>query len=362
MKPSVLASLLTSSLLACGPAAAPVCTAQSYPDDGFATNAAAELDLAARFEAVAGKMDEAAAAVTNKPTAAELEALFSAGTPSLRSITLPSAQASITALFSKIELASGATWAPVEPPAGNGGIWTKYLFSERGVDLGETVEKHLFSGTHYAEATRLMTDTATPADVDRMLALFGASPAFPMDDKAMVSPDIFSAKYAKRRTNPAAATPGPYLAIKAAFINARAAVKGGSACAAERTQAFAQIRDQWERTLLGTAINYFNAAAAKLDNPAATEADKANALHAIGEAVGFLQGLRTLPAERRLITDAQLDQVVTTVGNSSLAGSESYRFVTDSASTLDRLSTAVSQIQAARQFTADEIATFKSNF
>jgi hypothetical protein len=360
MKRILFSSVLALALVACGPAAGPTaCTADAYPDDGYAVNAAAELDLRARFEALAAKMDEAS---TGKPTAAELEALFAAGTPSLRSITTEPARTAISALFLELELAGGNTWTPADPPVGSGGLYGAHVYDARGVDLGETVEKIVFSGSHFAEAARLMTDDAKVADVDRMVALFGASPAFPMDDKALTNPDVFLAKYAKKRTNPAAATPGPYLAIKAAFINARASIKGGSACAPERKAAFAQIREQWERALLGTAVNYLNAAANTFAKATPTEAEKSGALHQVGESVGFLRGLQTLPAQHRAISDAQLEQVLTTLGGATLEGSEAYRYVTATSATIDRLGLAVSQIQAARQFTPEEIATFKASF
>ncbi len=345
-------------ILACGPPVQPrVCTADSYPVDSYATNAAAELELRARFETLAGKMEDGATL-----NAAELEALFSAGTPSVRSISTDAARLAVSEVFSLYSRAAGNAWVPVEPATGNGGLYFGHVYSARGVDLGETMEKLVFSGAHLNEAARLMTDTATVADVDRMVALFGASPGFPMDENAAVNPDVFAAKYAKKRTNPAAATPGPYLAIKAAFMNARASVTGGSACAAERTVAFTQIRDQWERALLGTAINYLNSASNTLARATPTEAEKAGALHQIGEAVGFLRGLQTLPSEHRIITSAQLDQALTTLGGMTLAGSEAYRYVTQTSSTIDRLGLAVSQIQAARQFTPEEIATFKASF
>ena len=145
MKRILLSFVFSLTLLACGPAAQALsCTADSYPDDGYALNAAAELDLRTRFEALADKMDEAA---TAHPTAAELEALFAAGTPSVRSLTTESARTAISDVFTHLELAAGNTWAPADPPTGHGGRYGTHVFSERGVDLGETVEKVVFSGT-----------------------------------------------------------------------------------------------------------------------------------------------------------------------------------------------------------------------
>lgn len=360
MKRLVLGSLSFVVFFACGPAAQPVvCTADTYPDEGYATNAAAELELRDRLEALIEKMEEAS---TARPTAAEMEALYIAGTPSLSDLSTDAARAGIREAFAKTELAGATPWTPADPPVGTGGLYGTHVYNERGVDLPETVEKLLFGGMQYAETGRLMKGTATVADVDRMVALFGASPAFPMDDKAAVSPDVLVAKYAKKRTNPAAATPGPYLAIKQAFMNARASVKGGSACTAQRTEAFAQIREQWERVLLGTTVYYLNTATTTLSKATPTEAEKAGALHQVGEALGFLRGLKTLPAEHRIITDAQLDQVLTTLGGTSISSAEAYKFITATNANLDKLGQAVTQIQAARQFSPEEIATFKASF
>ena len=357
---SIVSSLSLAVLFACGPVAQPVvCTADTYPDEGYATNAATELALRTKFEALIEKMETAS---TARPTAAEMEALFVEGTPSLSDLSTDAARTGIREAFAKTELAAATPWTPVDPPVGYGGLYGTHVYNERGVDLPETVEKLLFSGMQYTETARLMTASATVADVDRMVALFGASPSFPMDDKAAVDPDVLVAKYAKKRTNPAAATPGPYLAIKQAFMNARASVKGGSACAQQRTDAFAQIREQWERVLLGTAVYYLNTAATTLAKATPTDAEKAGALHQLGEVMGFLRGLKTLGASHRIITDAQLDQVLTTLGGTSLTGAEAYKYITATNANLDKLGTAVTQIQAARQFTPEEFATFKASF
>lgn len=356
----VISSLSLAVLFACGPAAQPVvCTAEVYPDENYATNAAAELELRTRFETLIEKMETAS---TARPTAAEMEALFIAGTPSLSDLSTDAARVGIREAFAKTELAAATPWAPADPPVGYGGLYGTHVYNERGVDLPETVEKLLLGGMQYMETARLMKDTATVADIDRMVALFGASPSFPMDDKAAVDPDVMVAKYAKKRTNPEAAIPGPYLAIKRAFMNARASVKGGSACAQQRTEAFAQIREQWERVLLGTTVYYLNTAGNTLARATPTTAEQAGALHQIGEALGFLRGLKALPAEHRIIADAQLDQVLTTLGGTALASAEAYKYITAPNATLDKLALAVTQIQAARQFTREEIATFKESY
>lgn len=363
MKRIVPSFVLSLVLLACGPAAQPaICSADSYPDEGFAANAADALALRTALKNLNDPMKSAEASTAVTVTAAQLEALWTAGTPSLQSISAPGHRAVVSEVFTKFALASGNAWTPVDPAAGPGGVYGSWIFTAGGVDLRQLMEKGLFGGGHYAEAARLMTPAATPADVDQMLALFGANPTFPMDDKAPTDPDVHTAVYAKRRTNPAAATPGPYLAIKAAFISARAATAGGAECAPQRDAAFVTIREQWERTLLGTVVYYMTSSAMTLEKPAPTAAEKASALHGIGESIGFLRGLRALPASQRVIGDAELDQVLTTLGALTLDGAQAHRFVTDSAMTVDKLTAAISQIQAARHFSAEEINAFKLNY
>lgn len=363
MKKTILGSLAAMSLWACGPAATPAdCTADTYPAEGFSTNAAGELELRNKLKALNDAMKAAEASVSVKPTVAELAALYAAGTPSLQSVTAEPYRAVVDDVFTRFVAAAGNTWTPANPPTGTGGIFGAYIFSERGADLRQVMEKGLFGAAHYAEAARLMTATATAADVDRMVALFGANPSFPMNDKDPTNPDVHTAVYAKRRTNAAAATPGPYLAIKQAFMNARKSVTVGTTCATQRDEAFTQIRAQWERALVGTVVFYLTSAANTLEKASPTDAERAGALHGIGEAVGFLTGLRALPAASRTVTDAQLDQLLTTLKGASLANAELHLYLTDSVTSVDSLTAAISQIQSAWQLSAEEINAFKTNY
>lgn len=356
----VLTLLVVLFVAGCGGAAVDPCVGgDAYPDDGFATNAAAELALVARLEAVNDRLDAAGKDLTVKPTAAELQALFEAGTPSLASIVTPGFAATVPGIFAASESAAGSDWTPADPPTGTGGALGTVLFSARGVDVQEAFEKGVLAAGHFYEAQRLMSAGATAATVDRILALYGTTPTFPMDTKAAVNPDLFSAGYAKRRTNPAASTPGLYLTIKRAFIDARAAAAGGSACVTQRDAALAMIRVDWERAMVGTAVFYLNSASQKLEAAAATDADRASALHAYNEAVGFLKGLRTLDASMRTPSDAQLDEILVTLLAPMGSEPESHKLLTDTVTYLPRLGQAVTQLQAAWKFTPDEVANFK---
>lgn len=353
-------SLVALFVLGCGGgvSADPCAGGPAYPDEAFATNASAELAMADQLLAMNALVKD----VNARPTAAQLQSMYEAGTPSLSSIAAPAVTASLPALFASIESSAAGTWTPAEPPPATGGRLGGVLFSARGQDLQEALEKGLLAGAHYHEALRLLEGEVTPATVDRILALYGAWPSFPMDTKAAVNPDRFSAGYAKRRTNPAAETPGLYLTIKQAFIDARAAAAGGATCAAKRDAALEVIRSGWERAMVGTTVYYLNSAAGKLEKSNPTDAERASGLHAYNEAVGFLKGLRALPASSRRGSDAQLDEVLATLLAPSGAEVESYKFLTDGVTNLPRLVQAGAQLQAAWAFTADEVANFKVNY
>lgn len=347
---------------ACGPVdSAPVpCTASSYPSDGFEARAVRGLALRQNFNALNEVMEEALADPTKKVTVSEMDAQWSFGNPSLKSVSTEAFLPVMADIFARFESASGNTWLPGDPPVGTGGLFSKWMFSAEGIDLQEFAEKGMFGAVQYAEAASLLNSDATVNDIDDVLALFGAHPSFPMDDKAAVNPDVHLAAYAKRRT--AAQSQGPYLIIKDAFINARAAVAGGTACTAQRDAAFAEIRHQWEKAMLGTAYFYVTAATKTLEAASVSSSDQASALHRIGEAVGFLWGLKMVPSSQRTATDVQLDAALTLLGANNLSNVTVYRFVTSPSVSVDALTDAATAIQAAGAFTSDEMTTFKNNY
>ena len=202
------AVILTHALCACG-------TPQNGPDGGgvdsgnsacnlgslpttydgaaFATNAAAQLAIRAQLQALIEPMVAADTDLMARPTAASLKALFDAGSPSLRSLTLAEAATRVDASFELIGSAAGGTWTPTATPPAKGGIYGKYLFSPRGLHLREVIEKNLYGGLLYNQATKLAEGTLTPAKVDGILALFGAHPSFPNNGDDPVNPDLFTA-------------------------------------------------------------------------------------------------------------------------------------------------------------------------
>ena len=332
-----------------------------YDGAGFATNASAELTVLTQFKALSDAMKAAESDLTKKPTATELTTLFEAGTPSLQAITTAAFATKISGWFTAFAAAAGAKATPSNPPVGEGGVFGKFLFDEKGTDLRQVVEKGLLGAALYRHALTVASTAKTDADVDRIVAIFGAHPSFPGDDKAAANPDMYSALYAERRDPKDAANPGHYLTFKAAAVAAQAAGKAGAACQSELAVSVTAMLKEWELSHVATVVFYLNDASKKLTAEPATEATASDGLHAYGEAVGFLHGLRELPAAGRTITDAQIDEVLTLVG--AAPGAEtSYALVTDAAAEVPKLGQAMQKVVAIYGFSPAQVELYKTNY
>lgn len=334
----------------------------SYDSPSYDTNTVVERDVRTRFKAFLQPMRDAEANLAIKPTAAELTALYEAGSPSLRSLSSSYYQTKVDALIAAFAAAAGNTWTPTAPPSGPGGKYGANIFSADGTDLRQAIEKGLFAAAFYRHALTLLDAPITESTIDRSIASFGAHASFPGDTAAAQNPDEFSAAYAKRRDKRDPQNPGVYLRFKNAAIQARAAIAAGDGCIAERDQALQAMRGEWERALAATTIYYFNDTIKKLSATAPTAADLAAGLHGYGEGVGFIHGFRTLPAQQRIITDAQIDDFLSLVGAPSSGSVTSYRLVTDPASELPKLSLGIQRLATIYGFSAQQVEDFKTNF
>lgn len=333
-----------------------------YDSPDYDSNTAVERDVRTRFKAFLQPMRDAEANLSIKPSESDLRALFEAGTPSLRTLTSDYYRPKADALITAFAAAAGSTWAPMSPPSGAGGKYGAYIFSADGTDLRQAIEKGLFAAAFYRHGLSLMASPSSTATVDRLIASFGAHASFPADTAAAQNPDEFAAAYAKRRDKRDPQSPGVYLGFKNAAIQARAAIAAGESCIAQRDEALRSLRGHWERALLATSIYYFNDAGKKIGAAAPTMADMAAGLHSYGEAVGFIHGFRSLPADSRIITDAQIDDLLTLVGAPSSGAVTSYRLVTDPAAELPKLSLAITRIAAIYGFTPAQVEDFKTNY
>lgn len=344
--------------LACG-----VPIPATYDSPNFALNAKEELDLKARVLAIGDKMESAEGATPLPVTSADLTAIFTAGTPSLRSIATAYAQATVDTYLTQFGDAVGKTWKPEDVEADGGaeaGVLTggKYdnasIVNPIGINLRETTEKVLFDGSLYNYALQLASGAVTEATVDRLVALFGATTKFANSaDDAGADTDTLVAEYAAKRDNKTG-TPGPYRKIQRALLVAKTAAAAGGACKTDLDGALKIFFLEWEKTAYSTVIFYLNQAGM---NAIAIPQKGEPALRAYGEALGFIESFKGIPQDRRLITDVQIDGLLSRIG-----ADKPYRLVTQSGDIVGAFSTAFQEIGGIYGFTQTEIEDAKKAY
>lgn len=334
---------------------------EGYDGAAFEVNAKDELAVIEQIKALGAAMKAAEDDLTKKPTKAELMALFEGGTPSLKSVTTTHYAGYLDGVFGAFAEAAGQEAAPSDPPTGKGGKYVTWIFDQYGTDLRQAMEKGLYGAAMFHHASKVAAAAASDADVDKVIASFGAHPSFPGDDKAAEHPDVFSAQYAERRDPKDPANPGHYLRFKAAAIKAQAAARKGDACKAERDEALKAMLTEWETSHFATFAFYMNDAAKKLTTEPATAETAGGGLHGYGEAVAFLHGFKGLPAEERKISDAQIDELLALLG-ATPGNVTSYKMVTEAASEAPKLLQALSKISDIYGFTPAQIESYKTNY
>jgi hypothetical protein len=350
--------------LACG-----VPVPATYDSPAFATNAKEELDLKARYDDLESRMKAAEGASTSIVAASELRAIYEQGTPSLKSVSTSSTQAVVDGYFTALGDAMGKTWTPesAEPAdAGEAGapapsvggkyVGGTYYFSPIGVDLRESAEKMLLGGAFYNHALVLAGGPVTEATVDRLLASFGASTKLVGNTTADAGDeaDELLAEYASKRDNKSSEKLGPYRRMRFALLSMKAAAAAGSKCNDDLQAAVKVFLAEWEKATYATAIYYLNDAAAKaLANPPKTE----SALHVYGEALGFVQSFKGIAADRRKITDAQIDELLAKMGATT-----PYQLATRTSDRVPKLIETINAIAAIYGWTPDEVDAFEKAF
>lgn len=337
--------------------------AATYDGSTFEQNARDELALIAQLKAMNKVMKDAEEDLTRKPTRADLLAVFEGGAPSLKSVTTDHYAGQLDAIFSAFEGAAGVEAAPANPPTGKGGKFGAYIFDQNGLDLRQAMDKGLYGAALYHHAYRVVLGAKTAADVDKVVAIFGTNPGFPGDSDAakVPNPDVFSAQYAERRDRKDAASPGHYLRFKEAAIQAQAAARAGDGCKGELDKALRRMLKEWELSSFATVVFYMNDAAKKLTAEPATVETSSGGLHGANEGAGFIHGFKGLPAEARVITDAQIDELLSlldaTPGSTAL-----YRLVTDGATEVPRLQQVARRVAEIYGFSAEQSEAYKTSY
>lgn len=263
----------------------------------------------------------------------------------------------------EIVYASGTEYDPFKTPEqnGQGGVLGAYLFDEKGIEPEQLIEKGLFGAAlyHYA-VTQYLTGTITKEKLHQALVLFGADPSFPNTNTAANTqkPDIHGALYAARRDNNDGN--GFYRSIQKNFRIAQAALAAGTKYSADLQNAIKAIRENWEKALLATVVNYSYATVDGLKKTNPTPAEIGAALHAYSEGVGFIHGLKTIP--NKIITDAQIDEILTLMLAKDPQNVTSYLFVTEPATYLKNFDDIRNKIKTIYGFSDADMEAFKKNW
>lgn len=338
----------------------------TYDSPTFETTAFRELDLRNRLDQllapmanVEGQIDGGVA--PTPITKAQLDTLYAAGDPSVRSASTAYYQGRVGAFIDAYAAAiTDGAYAMEVPDGGDkGGVFGGYIVDGTGVDLRQAIEKGTYTAAFYNQAVSLAATTPlTVATIDRLLAVYGAHPSFPNNPNAPQNRDVNVAAFAARRDSKDASNPGPYQRIRGALIAARAAVAAGEGCAAERDAALGIFFREWERASFATVVHDLGDIIARLSSGSP---DYPAALHAFGEAVGFVAGWKTAPGPRRIVTDAQLDSLLQRIFAADGAPIEAYKLRTSSVEAATRLQQAIGDIKGIYGFTDAEIEAFKKD-
>lgn len=330
----------------------------TYDGASFTVNAGAELALGTSLEGLDAKMASTEGDQTTTVTGTDLAALYNGGAPSLRSVSSTTVQGLVDTYLSDFGAAQGKTWQPSDAQA-DGGATTggkfKGLFYESrvGTDMRAATAKALLGGSLYNHALGVMQQGMSDATVDKLLALFGATPAFANSTnvEAGANGDRFVAALASKRDDKSQPT-GLYRRMRSSLLTMKAAVTN-PACRADFDAALAQYRRGWEQATFASAIFALNAAAEQGLVPDSAPL----ALHSFGEALGLIQGFKGLPVDQRKISDAQIDGILT-----QIHADAPFTLITDAGTRKLDLTSAINTIAGIEEFDAGAIESFKKNF
>ncbi len=236
----------------------------------------------------------------------------------MRGKTFEPVQAIFDDLLIDLAVASQSTFAGVEGTAGvvtSGDGAKNYLLNEKGIELGQVIEKSLMgallyyqSSGVYFEPGKIDTDNETVTDgkgtsmehaFDEAFGYFGVPVDFPTNTDNVV----FWGDYCNNR-NPVLTDINK--TIMDGFLKGRAAISGKDLTA--RDEAIEAVRNGWELVIVTTAIHYLNSGLENLS-------DDALRAHALSEAIGFVYSLQFSPT--KTITNSQIEELLTLIGGTS---------------------------------------------
>lgn len=360
--------LLVSSLLvlSCNREKKPLVIPSTYDGSSFESNTSNQNYLINQLIALTDEAKKGRTA-TNTLSRNTMESLFTSGNPSLSGeITTyyKGRMEGTNGFFDELAKASGKSWTPQAPNGiSEGGVFSGYLFDENGLEMEQLIEKGQFNATLYNHAIKLMSGLITASTVDQLLSIYGAKPGFVNSGSNNAPVDVrdrMMANYGSRRDKNDGN--GLYSQMKKAFITLQAAVKAGEDYVEERDKAVKDIQVIWEKINAGTVVNYCHSAISILSGTNPSDAQKASALHALGEGIGFISGLKSINPTYRKITDAQIDEILTQFNVPESAKATVYKFATDPVNELPKIQQALTILQSIYGFSSQEMDDFKSNW
>lgn len=360
--PFLLAMLAALSLVLVGceesTGTVPLVIPDTYPGENFSQNAQVQLQLVDQLAALTSLMKE------GRTGAAVPHADLLAAVNPLRTHTTPNFQTVMDVyLLGLAEASGGSLYDPMKAPGenGKGGVYGGYLFNEYGIEMEQLVEKGLFGAMAYNHAVQMMKNSSlTHEQLDGIIAIFGASPAFPNSDNVAENPDRICAKYAARRDQANGA--GPYEGVRDGALLTHGAITAGLEFRQRQREGLEEIRYFWERSQAATVVNYLYSTIEKLSQTDVSDEDRADAMHAFSEAIGFLLGWRGLEPGVSQISTAQVEDLLSQLRTPATGVWTSYLFWQSPAETLPEIQNAIGEIKAIYNFTSAEMESFRYNW
>lgn len=335
-----------------------------YVSVDYTANTIADTDLKSQLSGLSSYMKSAENGTTKLDITTLKDKFANSGNPSLKSITGTDYASRVeNDWFPVLVNASGNAYDPANgASAQNGGVYSGRLFDKGGKENLQEIEKGLYGAALFNRLVTLSEGTINQATIDKMISIIGASPAFPNTNTAAntSSPDTYVALYMARRDKNDG--DGFYGQMKKNFIKLQAAVKAGADYTAEKDAALAAIKENIEKGIVATAINYGYACITKLSSTNPPASTIAGGLHDISEGIGFIHGLKAIPQKHRKITDSQIEEILTLLNAPVQGNSTIYKFVTDGATELQKITQAQQKLKTIYGFTDTQMEDFKQNW